>query len=115
MAIVALQIDSLGDTFFPEYVMAASDPLGEPQIPEQTTQVVEADVGIRRAPRESSAEAACVGSCVYVSSVQPALVYRLRTFPSSCCFRMATRFVLATSSSKALSRKTTAQSPAGEI
>ena len=47
MAIVALQIDSLGHTFFPEYVMAASDPLGEPQIPEQTTQVVEADVGIR--------------------------------------------------------------------
>ena len=50
MAIVALQIDSLGDTFFPEYVMAASDPLGEPQIPEQTTQVVEADVGIRAPP-----------------------------------------------------------------
>ena len=49
MAIVALQIDSLGDTFFPEYVMAASGPLGEPQIPEQTTQVVECHSAMPRA------------------------------------------------------------------
>ena len=39
--------------------------------------------------------------------------YRLRTFSSPCCWRMAVRLVLATSSAKALSRKTTVVSPAG--
>ena len=46
MAIVALQIDSLGNVSPSEYVMASSYPLGESQIPEQTAQVVEADTGI---------------------------------------------------------------------
>ena len=48
MAVVALQIDSLGDAFPSEYVMASSYPLGESQIPKQTTQTVEADIGIRQ-------------------------------------------------------------------
>ena len=47
MAIVALKIDFLSDAFPPEYVMASSYPLGEPEIPEQTTQVVEANTRIR--------------------------------------------------------------------
>ena len=34
MAIVTLRIDSLGDAVPSEYVMASSDPLGEPPIPE---------------------------------------------------------------------------------
>ena len=40
--------------------------------------------------------------------------YKLRTFPRPCCSRIAARFVLATSSANALSRKTTVLSPAGE-
>ena len=46
-AVVALQIDSLGNAILPEYMVASLHSLGEPQIPEQTTQVVEADAGVR--------------------------------------------------------------------
>ena len=52
MAVVALQVDSLGNVFPSEYVMASSYPLGESQIPKQTAQVVEADIGIRSTPDE---------------------------------------------------------------
>jgi len=44
---------------------------------------------------------------------RPLPFYRLRTFSSPYCWRMAARLVLATSSVKALSRKTTVVSPAG--
>ena len=47
MAVVSLQIDSLGDAFPPEYMTTSSYSLGEPQIPEQTPQVVEADSRVR--------------------------------------------------------------------
>ena len=46
MAIVALQVDSLGNAFPPKYVMAASHPLDESEIPEQNTQVVKTDTRI---------------------------------------------------------------------
>ena len=57
MAAVALQIDSLGDAFPSEYVMASSYPLGESQITKQTTQIVEADIGIRATPENSLTDA----------------------------------------------------------
>ena len=41
--------------------------------------------------------------------------YRLLTFSSPCCWRMAVRLVLATSSAKALSRKTTVSRPSGQV
>ena len=47
VAIVVLQSDSLGDAVPSEYVMASPYPLCETQTPEQTTQAIEADIGIR--------------------------------------------------------------------
>ena len=41
--------------------------------------------------------------------------HRLLTFSSPCCWRMAVRLVLATSSAKALSRKTTWSLPPGPV
>ena len=82
MAVVALQIDSLGDAFPSEYVMASSYPLGESQIPKQTTQIVEADIGIRATPRRSAPSAAArpsrAGKKGMLIYIDPALSRRLK-------------------------------------
>ena len=46
MTIVALYIDFFRNAFLPEYMVASLHSLCEAQIPEQTTQVAEADISI---------------------------------------------------------------------
>ncbi len=53
MPAVALQIDSLGNALFSEYVMAPAYSFGEPQIPEQAAQVIKADIRIRATTENS--------------------------------------------------------------
>lgn len=55
MAIITLQVDSFGDAFPPEHVMASPHALDESELPEQSAQVVEAQICIR-ATAENSVE-----------------------------------------------------------
>ena len=47
VATVALQIDSLRHTRFPEYVVASTYPLDKPHAAQQPAQIVESNPGIR--------------------------------------------------------------------
>ena len=58
MAIVALQVHSLGDALLPEYVMTPSYPLSESQVPQQAAQFIEAEVRIRATVEDSLQERA---------------------------------------------------------
>ena len=55
MTIITLQVDSFGDAFLPEHVMASPHALDESELPEQSSHVVEAQTCIR-ATAENSME-----------------------------------------------------------